>query len=259
MPLRVLLTNDDGFRSLGLNILARELSKSAECIIVAPETEKSGIGHAFSIYQPVFFYKTHEDPSGKTWVVKGTPSDCVKIGVTQVFKGRKPDMIFSGINLGDNSGISAHYSGTVAGAREGGLWGIPSAAVSLSSKTMGKESMEFAAKFARVILAFMVKNRARLKSTFLNVNFPPLSPKKIKGVKFTCQGTTMFQDNFDLRKTPIGTVYGWLRGEKDKRYFVKGSDDEALSKGYVSIVPLSIDNTDKDFLADLKQIKIQKA
>src|SRR3989441_11496342 len=169
MP-RILVTNDDGYRSDGIRVLADALRAVGDVTIVAPVEEASAIGHALTLRHPLRL----EHIDAHTFAVDGTPTDCVNIAVTQVFKGL-PDLVLSGINKGWNLGDDVTYSGTVSGAFEGALLGIPSIAVSLAM-TRGEYGFGPSAR-AAATLAEASLERPLPARTFLNINVPKGEPK----------------------------------------------------------------------------------
>src|SRR6186713_2540587 len=174
---RILVTNDDGYRSEGIHALVNALREVGEVTIVAPVQEASAIGHALTLRRPLRL----EPMEDRVFAVDGTPTDCVNIAVTQVFKGL-PDLVVSGINKGWNLGDDVTYSGTVAGALEGALLGVPSIAVSLRS-TRGAYDFSYAAHAAAQLADAMAKRPLPVR-TFLNINVPKGVPK---GYRVTVQ------------------------------------------------------------------------
>ena len=160
--MRFLLTNDDGIYARGLTALYRELSKDAECIIVAPEIEQSAVGHAITISRPLMVRKARKNGSFLGYAVAGTPADCVKIGICEL-AGGPVDLVVSGINRGANVGINVLYSGTVSAATEAAIQGIPSMAISLD--THREADFSAAARFARRMAAFILENPAPASGT----------------------------------------------------------------------------------------------
>src|SRR5207237_4614697 len=167
---RILATNDDGYRSDGIHALARALSDIGEVTIVAPTTEASAIGHALTLRHPLRLDRIED----RVFAVEGTPTDCVNVAVTHVFKGL-PDLVISGINKGWNLGDDITYSGTVAGALEGALLGIPAMAVSLR-QTRGDYDFSYAARAAATLAEAMLR-RPLATRTFLNINVPKGQPQ----------------------------------------------------------------------------------
>ena len=231
--MRVLLTNDDGIHAPGLYALYKEIKKIAQVMIVAPETEQSAVGHAITLTMPLKVSEVYKDGKFFGFATTGTPADCVKLAIMTLLK-QKPDIIISGINLGPNVGISVLYSGTVCGATEGAILGVPSFAVSLG--TFHNPKFTYAAEFARKLAGLIYKN-SKNDRLLLNVNIPALPREKIKGVKIAKMGITSFKEKFQKRTDPRKKVYYWLTGnELEKRS--EDSDVEAVRKGYVAITPL---------------------
>src|SRR5688572_19751501 len=166
MP-RILITNDDGVHSEGILALADKLKSVGEVIVVAPHTESSAIGHALTLRRPLRLETHHQG----FYAVDGTPTDCVNIGVAVLMKGELPDLIVSGINTGWNLGDDVTYSGTVAGALEGALLGIPAIAISLA-RTRDYVFDFGPSAHAAAVLADLVLKHGLPDRTFLNVNMP---------------------------------------------------------------------------------------
>lgn len=240
--MNILITNDDSIHASGLLTLVKNLSESHNLTVVAPQEEMSGAGHSFTIYNPLFINKTTLFDNFVGYAVSGTPSDCVKIGIRKIVK-EKPDLIISGINSGENSGVSNFYSGTIAGAREGVFFGIKSIALSLSNPS--DKYYKYLNSWLKNFLNLLENGDIDFSpnSTYLNINFPSCSPEDIKGTKFTKQGTTPFNDDYEERVSPFNKKYYWLFGNKDKTD-ESDSDENFLQQGYVTITPLTIDNTD---------------
>lgn len=247
MRMRYLLTNDDGIYARGLAALHEELSKDAECLIVAPEVEQSAVGHAITITRPLMVRPARKNGNFYGYAVAGTPADCVKIGVREL-AGGPVDLVVSGINRGANVGINVLYSGTVSAATESAILGIPSLAVSLDSYR--DADYRFAAQFARKMAAFIVINP--IPGVVINVNIPNLPPEQIKGVIVVKQGYTKINESYDKRIDPRENTYYWLMGETK----IDNNDDPetdiaALSNGYITVTPLKFDMTCHDVLHDL--------
>jgi len=245
--MEILLTNDDGIFSEGIYAFWKSLKAVGSVSVVAPEAERSAVGHAITMSDPLRVKKVNRRNQSFGYAVSGTPADCVKIAINSLLK-KKPDIVVSGINLGPNTGFSVLYSGTVSGATEGAIFGIPSMAVSLGSFKDPDFSYaaQFAAKVARRILKVGLP-----KGTFLSVNVPALPKSKIKGVRVTTQGKTPFRERFDKRVDPREHTYYWLSGEVIDTSTARDSDITAMRDGYISITPLQYDLTDYDFIGDL--------
>jgi 5'-nucleotidase len=241
---KILVTNDDGVRSEGLHALAQALRPVGAVTVVAPQVEASAIGHALTLRRPLRM----EVVSEAVYEVDGTPTDCVNIAITQIYKG-KPDLIVSGINKGYNLGDDVTYSGTVAGAMEGALLGIPSIAVSLERSLDVYDFGPAAASAARI--AGVVLAQGLASRTFLNINVPPGQPK---GVRVTFQAkrnhVTVVAERLDPRNKP----YYWIEEGEDAWEPHDRSDYQAVKDGYVSITPLQPDLTNYDEIAALEAL-----
>src|SRR4030042_2008657 len=181
--MRVLLTNDDGIHAPGLKALYQELMSDFQVHIVAPDSEMSAVGHAITLTSPLRVQEVYKNGDFFGYGVKGTPADCIKIAVQELLEAA-PDVILSGINLGANVGVNVLYSGTVSAATEGAFLGIPSAAVSLDTRS--NPDFRFAARFSREVVEFLLKSRLK-ERTALNVNIPALPADVITGVSIQRQ------------------------------------------------------------------------
>ncbi|KPK42728.1 MAG: stationary phase survival protein SurE [Omnitrophica WOR_2 bacterium SM23_29] len=242
--MRILLTNDDGIYSPGIYALYKKLKPLGECIVVAPDAERSAQGHAITLTEPLRVKKIKREEKFFGYAVSGTPADCVKISLMAILKGKpKPNLVISGINLGPNLGINILYSGTVSGATEGAILGIPSFAISLASFKWHnfEATVDFSFKLAKLILSGRFS-----KKVLLNVNVPALPKARIKGIKITRQGMATYSESYDRREDPRKRVYYWLRSQSMK---VEGEDiidAVAVKRDYISITPLHYDLTNYD-------------
>ena len=247
--MRFLLTNDDGIYARGLYALHEELSKIAECIVVAPETEQSAIGHAISISRPLMVRQARRNGDIFGYAVSGTPADCVKIGIIEL-SGEDIDLVVSGINRGANVGTNVIYSGTVSAATEGAIMGIPSMAISLDSHDKNAD-YGVAARFAAKMARFIAGNKFK-EIIPLNINVPALPEEKIAGVKVVKQSRGRLVESFERRLDPRDNVYYWMTGE---RLICEVEEDEsdymALKKGMISVTPIYYDLTRHDALSEL--------
>jgi len=232
MP-RILITNDDGVQSVGIEALAAALDPIGEVIVVAPLAESSAIGHALTLARPL-----RASAVRPGWfAVDGTPTDCVNIALARLLTA-PPDLVVSGINKGYNIGDDVTYSGTVAGAMEGALLGFAGVAVSLQ-RTGASFDFSQSARAARVVCEAVLA-RGLPPRTFLNVNVPEASAR---GFRVTVQGrrnhVTAVAEAFDPRKTP----YYWIEeGESDWEPHDR-SDYQAVRDGWISVTPLHPDLT----------------
>jgi 5'-nucleotidase len=248
MAKRFLLTNDDGIYARGLLALYQELSRDAECLIVAPEVEQSAVGHAITIARPLMVRKARKNGNFLGHAVAGTPADCVKIGVCELACG-PVDLVVSGINRGANVGINVLYSGTVSAATEAAIQGVPALAVSLD--THKEADFTAAARFARRMAAFILEHP--LPHVALNVNVPAIPESEIRGVVVVKQGRARLMESFDRRIDPRENTYYWLAGETE----LPACEDEdtdacALKRGMITITPICYDLTRYDLLDGLK-------
>ncbi|MCX8059619.1 MAG: 5'/3'-nucleotidase SurE, partial [Aquificaceae bacterium] len=203
-----LLTNDDGYFSEGIRALREELRKIGRVITVAPDRNLSGVGHSLTFTQPLRIRKIEED----FWtVIGGTPADCVHFGYYLFLEGKRPDLLCSGINEGPNLGEDITYSGTVSGAMEGRILGIPSVAFS----AFGREDIDFKelAKIA-VELVHKVLQKGMPEDTYLNVNIPNLKREQIKGFLLTRQGRRAYREKVLQLNDPSGRPVYWITAEE---------------------------------------------
>lgn len=245
----ILLTNDDGINSPGLAALLKAIGRLGRVTISAPATEQSGAGHAITVSNPIKFIPHAMPGAARSYAVTGTPADCVKIGVSVLMRS-VPRLVVSGINLGPNTGISVIYSGTVSAAAEGAILGIPALAVSLD--TFENPRWDTAARVARRVASEML-SRNLPPGTLLNVNVPNLPLGEIKGFLPTRMARSRFAEIFHRRTMPRGDVYYWMDGELEMLEEARGTDIDAVRRGYVSITPISFDLTDRAALAELKK------
>ncbi len=244
----ILITNDDGIYAPGILHLKHALKSLGTEIVVAPLVEKSAVGHAITLSDPLRVMEVERDGTFFGYAVNGTPSDCVKLGSRCILE-RKPDLVVSGINQGPNTATNIIYSGTVSAAAEGAIMGIPSIAVSIASFT--KKEFGFAAKFTRQ-LAQLVLQKGLPAGTLLNVNVPAVPENEIKGVVVTRQGKGRYEEAFDKRIDPNNRVYYWLTGKRMILDHGDDIDDPVVMQNKISITPIHYDLTDYSFLEELK-------
>lgn len=248
MAKRFLLTNDDGIYARGLLALYQELSKDAECLIVAPEVEQSAVGHAITISRPLMVRKARKNGSFLGYAVLGTPADCVKIGLGEL-AGGPVDLVVSGINRGANVGINVLYSGTVSAATEAAIMGLPSFAISLDSHDEADYSA--AARFARKMAAFLLDHP--LANVALNVNVPAIPEGEIRGVVVAKQSRARLTESFDKRVDPRENIYYWLAGQsRPPLQELDDTDAGALKRGMIAITPIHHDLTRHDLIEGLR-------
>jgi 5'-nucleotidase len=250
--MNILLTNDDGIYAEGIRALYESLKGIGNVTVVAPDTERSAVGHAITLSDPLRVKKVFRGGKFFGYATTGTPADCVKLAIRAILK-KKPDLVVSGINLGPNVGYSVLYSGTVSGATEGAILGIPSFAISLATFT--NPDYSFAAEFAKKLARQILKHKNLPKGTLLNVNIPAIAKKRIKGVRIVKQSGRAIEERFDKREDPRKRIYYWLTGEIIKSDAKEDADIETIRKNYISITPIHCDMTDYDFMDKLRQWK----
>lgn len=245
--MNILISNDDGIHAEGLCVLKKSLiSLGHNVFTVAPQTNQSATSHSLTLTQPLRIYKRGRNE----WEITGTPTDCVLIA-THGLLHERIDTVFSGINHGPNMGEDVLYSGTVAAAMEGVMMGIPSVAISMAS--YGKHDFSSAEFVIERVLKLLKK--AKKKRLLLNVNMPPLKTEKIKGFRITALGNRIYSDHLIEKKDPRGRKYYWIGGSQPKFKNARGTDFEAVTKGYVSITPINMDLTDYAMLKKMKGSK----
>jgi 5'-nucleotidase len=249
----VLLTNDDGIEAKGLKTLFCKLSENEkyDVRIVAPDKEKSAVGHGITVFDPISVKKEFIDGTFCGFSVDGTPADCVKLATTALFE-KKPDILISGINRGANLGENIIYSGTVSAATEGTIYEIPSMAVSLDS--FQDVDYGYAAEFSVFVTDTILSADRLPKSVLLNVNIPAVDRESIKGIKITHQSKVKFKDIFIRRTDPRGREYYWMDGEYEIIPDDPDSDFTALRNNYVSVTPIQHDMTDYENIEYMKNI-----
>jgi 5'-nucleotidase len=246
--MRILISNDDGIQSPGLHALVKALAGWGEIWVVAPDREQSAVGHAITLSEPIRLFPWIVEGADHAYATSGFPADCVKLALTELMPER-PDLVMSGINRGENTGISVIYSGTVSAATEGTINGIPSIAVSLASFTSGR--FDAAAQVARHI-AEVVMERGLPAETLLNVNVPDLPTEALSGIRVARQGRARFQETFLKRADPRGKIYYWMDGDKVP-LTESETDGTALHEGYVTVTPISLDFTHYAFMNELRE------
>ncbi|MDE2430176.1 MAG: 5'/3'-nucleotidase SurE [Burkholderiales bacterium] len=232
--MKILISNDDGYLAPGIVALADALAPIAEITVVAPDSNRSGASNALTLDRPL----TVQRASNGYYFVNGTPSDCVHVALTAILK-EKPDLIVSGINQGQNMGDDTLYSGTVAAATEGFLFGIP--AIAFSQVDKGWSCLDAAAKIARDLVE---RGFPELPTTYLlNVNVPNLLYGDIKGFRKTRLGKRHMSEPVIHMLDPHGRDIYWIGPPGAVKDAGDGTDFDATSKGYVSVTPLQIDLT----------------
>lgn len=257
--MRILITNDDGINAPGLEVLTEIATTiagpSGEVWTVAPAFEQSGVGHCISYTHPMMIAKL----GPRRFAAEGSPADCVLAAIYDVLDGARPDLVLSGVNRGNNAAENVLYSGTIGGAMEAALQGIPAIAL---SQFFGPENADLADPFdsARVHGAAVVRSLLDrgLWTTddyrvFYNVNFPPLTGTATRGLQVAAQGfrrDTAF--SVEPHHSPSGRKFLWIKGGQQHSPTLPGTDAAVNLDGYISVTPMRADLTAHDLLADLQ-------
>jgi 5'-nucleotidase len=238
--MNILLTNDDGIHAPGLWALYEALEKHHTLHVVAPDRERSAVGHGITLYKPLRATPVTLNGGCSGWAINGTPADCVKLAVVELLETR-PDMVIAGINPGANIGISLNYSGTVAAAKEGALYGINAIAVSVQG--IENPHYDAAAQFiAQLVPEMMAMNLPR--GTFLNVNIPDLPQHKLRGARLSRQSVDLFKETYEMRRDPRNRPYYWPGREIQPEYRHADTDGAVLASDCISVTPVQCDMTD---------------
>lgn len=257
--MRILITNDDGINAPGLEVLTEIATAIAgpdgEVWTVAPAFEQSGVGHCISYTHPTMIARL----APRRFAAEGSPADCVLAGIHDVLEGAKPDLVLSGVNRGNNSGENVLYSGTIGGAMEAALQGIPAIAL---SQFMGRETDALDDPFeaARIHGPGLVRRLLdqglwddadyRL---FYNINFPPVGAAAVKGVKVAAQGFRRYTSfTVEPQLSPTGRRFLWIKGGAQHAPTLPGTDVTANVEGYISVTPLRADLTAHEVLTELE-------
>ncbi len=247
---RILVTNDDGVQSPGIDLLARIAREmSADVWVVAPEQEQSAASHSLTTRRPLRMVEL----APRRYAVDGTPTDCVMLAVKHLLRGRRPDLVLSGVNAGGNVGEDLTYSGTVAAAMEATLLGIPAVALSQHSSDAMPIDWRPTASFAPDIIRRLTE-APWPEHTLVNVNFPAVPPDRVAGIAVTCQGRRMTADNLTERIDPHGRPYYWIGPVRDNGVAESGTDLAAIAEGRVSVTPIYLDLTNWPAMAALRTL-----
>jgi 5'-nucleotidase len=249
--MRILITNDDGVHAEGLGVceqIGRTLSD--DVWVIAPEYDQSGVSHSLSLNDPLRLRAIGE----RHFAVKGTPTDCVIMGARHILKDRPPDLVLSGVNRGRNAGEDVIYSGTVAGAVEGTILGIPSLALSQAYLSLSKQpphwdtAIKFAPDIIRRVLATGIP-----RDVLVNINFPNCTPGEVKGISVATQGRRRQERlQVDAREDGRGNAYYWIAYVRTRALPPNdGTDMSALAANRIAVTPLRLDMTDEPYMAKL--------
>lgn len=248
--MKILLCNDDGITAPGLSALYRAVRDLGEVTVVAPSAAKSAMSHAVTVGIPITCQKIHVHGQFWGYSVGGSPADCVKLALAELMPER-PDLVLSGINYGANAGIDIFYSGTVAAAAEGSMFGI--ASIALSLEIVKEADFDRAGRIARKVIDSLLA-RGIHPASLTNVNIPALQPGVPRGVRLARQSTLTYEDRFERKANGEGEMLYILTGGRMDIGRQTETDLHALREGYVSVTPLQFDLTDHTGLAKLADV-----
>ena len=252
--MRILISNDDGYRARGIHALREALTGLGDLTVVAPDRNRSGASNSLTLDVPL---RVEQADADVYFVQGGTPTDCVHLAVSGVFPF-EPDMVVSGVNDGSNLGDDVLYSGTVAAATEGRFLGKPAVAVSLHTDGLrGDAERHFAtgAHYGRVIVERLLSTPLVLtmgRATILNVNVPNLPIDEIRGIKVTRLGNRHRSEHVIRAEDPRGRPVYWVGPAGASQDAGEGTDFHAVAEGFVSVTPLTVDLTNHGALDRLR-------
>lgn len=273
-PIEILITNDDGYTSKGIQFLTDMASNYGNVTVIAPKQVQSGMSAALSIgkilrMEMISSRVCSNGHRVTVYALSGTPVDCVKMAMNKCFsaggsesveqdewagqRGYRPDLVLSGINHGSNASVASMYSGTLGAAAEGALYGVPSVGLSITTHDPDPDFTQIG-EYVATIIGKALAN-APGEGIYLNVNFPAISREEIKGIKMACQGNGVWVKEFEQRKDPNGKDYYWMTGNFSNREESEDSiaDHLLVEKGYITIVPHKVDTTCYKTLQQMKK------
>ncbi len=246
----ILLTNDDGLYAAGLRTLFNVMEEFGKVVLISTVESMSGMSQALTVKTPLRVKLLEENEKHRIYACNGTPTDCVKLAINQLLE-RPPDLVVSGINHGANASVSVLYSGTMAAALEGCLYGITSVGFSLNNFSPAAD-FKGCVKYIRLVMEKLIEEKLPT-GVCLNVNIPAKPEEEIKGMLICRQSKGNWKEEFEKRKDPMGKTYYWLTGffhnhEPD----AQDTDEWALANNYVSLVPVTVDMTAHWYIEKLK-------
>jgi 5'-nucleotidase len=246
----ILVTNDDGLYAPGLRTLFETLEEFAKVVVISTMESQSGMSQALTVKTPLRVKLLEENDKHRIYSCNGTPTDSIKLAVNQLLE-RYPDFVASGVNHGANASVSVLYSGTMAAAIEGCLYGISSVGFSLNSFSRDAD-LSACREFIRIVMTYMSAEPLP-PGICLNVNIPAVERKDIKGIRICRQSRGNWKEEFEKRKDPMGRTYYWLTGfYQNHEPDAEDTDEWALRNNYVSVVPVTVDMTAHEYLEKLR-------
>jgi 5'-nucleotidase len=247
----ILLTNDDGLYAAGLKTLLEVMEEFGKVVLVSTMESQSGMSQALTVKTPLRVKLLEENEKHRIYACNGTPTDSVKLAVNQLLE-RIPDYVAAGINHGANASVSVLYSGTMAAAIEGCLYGISSVGFSLNSFSPTAD-FSVCKEYIRIVMKIMAL-KLLPAGVCLNVNIPAVKSDEVKGIKICRQSKGNWKEEFEKRKDPMGKTYYWLSGFfQNHEPEAEDTDEWALRNNYVSVVPVTVDMTAHWYLEELKE------
>jgi 5'-nucleotidase len=247
--MEILVANDDGILSLGIQVLADACRQVGKVTVVAPDREQSGQSHALTLSRPLRPVSVGE----RAWQVDGTPTDCVLLAL-EALMPRHPDFVFSGINHGPNLGEDVLYSGTVSAAMEAVALGIPGIALSFAGRQA--DLMNGYRDLVGRLVAKICGLSSYPRNTLININLPPIPADQVRGIKVVRLGSRIFADSVARQKDPWGREVLWVGGGKIIWTEDTDTDQAAIAAGYVSVTPLQLDLTNHQLLETVRDWKL---
>jgi 5'-nucleotidase len=242
--MRILVTNDDGYLALGIRALVQAAEAHGDVQVVAPDREQSATSHSLTMHHPLRVRSVRD-----MMVVDGTPTDCVVLAMGELVEPAA-EFVFSGINHGPNLGDDVLYSGTVAGAMEATILGLPAAAISYTGRD--PEDIEAWVPLVSRLIGQILTRESFPQETLLNINLPPILPTDVAGVRVTRLGRRAYEGSLTRSRDPSGREYFWIGGGESTWWGSEESDFRAIEDGYVSVTPLHLDLTNFDLINDIR-------
>jgi len=249
-PFTIMVTNDDGYNAPGIRSLVDSLVSIATVVVAAPEGQQSGVSHGIRLSDPITVDEFSNEHGIEWYAIDARPATAMRLALDALVD-TLPDLVVSGINTGDNVGLTSWLSGTVAGAREAAFHGVPAIAVSMGAGTY--EDYEAAAGFMKTLVQQLREGGAIKPGMFLNVNVPAASSRPFMGVRVVRQSVAPNTANYEPRTSPRGRLYFWDNWQPAFDD-VEGTDLYGFNRGYIVITPYKIDQTDMRALETLKPL-----